>query len=343
MRGQTWVRATLVAVNLASVGLLAQGAPARQAAQASAEFREVHMGMEVRLVVAQPGTSERALSERAARAAFDRVAQLESVLSDWRPTSELRRLSRQPAGEWVSVSPTLCAVLALALDVARASSGQFDPTVGPLTVLWREQQRTGTPVPDSVWAAARSRVGYRFVELDTVTHRVRLLRDSMRLDLGAIAKGWILDAALADVRRVGVSAALIEAGGDIALFGAPVGTAANARGWRVAVPGAGPDSVLVLTAGAVSTSGPSMQWNARRDGARESHVIDPRTGHGAVDGRSITVVGPSAAITDALATALTLVPAPQMAALAARYGVRIVSGDVPILRPASSPTSRDRR
>ena len=332
MRGQTWVRATLVAVNLASVGLLAQGAPERQAAQASAEFREVHMGMEVRLVVAQPAASERALAERAARAAFDRVTELEAVLSDWRPTSELRRVSRQPTGEWVSVSPTLCAVLALALEVARATSGQFDPTVGPLTALWREEQRTGKSLPDSVWAAARARVGYQFVELDTVTYRVRMLRDSMRLDLGAIAKGWILDAALADVRRVGVSAALIEAGGDIALFGAPVGTAADSRGWRVAVPGAGPDSVLVLTAGAVSTSGPAMQWIPRRDGARESHVIDPRTGHGAVDGRSITVIGPSAALTDALATALTLVPAPQMAALAARYGVRIVSGAEPTSR-----------
>lgn len=343
MRGPTWVRATFVAVNLASVGLLAQGAPARQAAQQPAEFREVHMGMEVRLVVAGPGASDRARTERAARAAFDRVAELEAVLSDWRPTSELRRLSRQPAGAWVSVSPALCAVLALALDVARATDGQFDPTIGPLTVLWREVQRTGKPAPDSVWAAARARVGYRFVELDTMTHRVRLLRDSMRLDLGAIAKGWILDAALADVRRVGVSAALIEAGGDIALFGAPMGASAGPRGWRIAVPGAGPDSVLVLTAGAVSTSGPAEQSIPHRDGARESHVINPRTGHGAVDGRSITVVGPSAAITDALATALTLVPAPSMAALATRFGVRIVSGAEPTLRPASSPTSRDRK
>ncbi len=317
MRGRTWRVAAILAAILA-VNLLPRGAPAQGE---PAEYREVHLGVEVRIVLtAEDATAHRVRNEQAARAAFDRIAALESVLSDWRATSEVRRLEVHPRGTWIAVSPALCQVLALALDVARESHGAFDPTVGPLTTLWREAQRTGRPIPDSARASAMTRVGHELVELDTVRHRVRFARDSMRLDLGAIAKGWIIDQALAELKQRRVPAALIAAGGDIALYGAPAGTA----GWRINVPRAQGDTVLVLTEGAVSTSGPSEQSLIHADGARESHVIVPRSGRGATDGRAVTVIGASAAITDALATALSLVPPDAAGALALRYGVRIV-------------------
>ena len=309
-----WVAATMVAVNLLPPALSAQGVPS--------EYREVHLGMEVRIVLSASVPSDRSADERAARAAFVRIAALDAVLSDWRAPSELRRLGAYPAGTWVAVSPALCNVLALALDVARASDGAFDPTVGPLTALWRESRRTGRPIADSARMDALARVGHHFVELDSAGHRVRFLRDSMRLDLGAVAKGWIIDEALAELQRFGVAAALIEAGGDIAVYGAPAGTS----GWRVSVPLEHGDTVLVLTKGAVSTSGPAEQWIAGAGGSRESHVLVPRTGRGVADGRTVTVIGASAALTDALATALTLVPREAAVSLAARYGVRIITG-----------------
>ncbi len=272
--------------------------------------------MEVRIAV----TADASAAEQAARAAFERIAALEDVLSDWRPASELRRLEAHPPGTWIAVSRELFSVLALALDVAEASDGAFDPTIGPLTALWREGQRTGRSPSEAERAAARARVGHRWVLLDTAGRRVRFDRDSMRLDLGAVAKGWIIDEALEVLRGRGISAALVEAGGDLALYGAPPGT----LGWRVSVPRPGGDTVLVLTEGAVSTSGPSEQSIPGPGGTRESHVMSPRTGHGMSDGRSVTIVGTRAAVTDALATALTLVAPEAVAALAARYGVRII-------------------
>lgn len=273
--------------------------------------------MEVRVVT----VGERAVAAEAAAAAFARIAALEEVLSDWRPTSELRRLERAGVGAWQPVSAPLRDVLAIALDVARATDGAFDPTVGPLTALWRDARRTGRPVPPVAREAALRRVGHRFVELDSAGQRVRFLRDSMRLDLGAVAKGWILDRALETLRAAGVEAALVEAGGDLSAFGAPPG----APGWRVSVPRAEGDTVLVLRAGAVSTSGPDAQSIVGADGARESHVLMPTTGRGATDGRRVTVLGTNAATTDALATALSLVPPDAMRALAARYDVRIIA------------------
>ena len=83
--------------------------------------------------------------------------------------------------------------------------------------------------------------------------------------------------------------------------------------------------MLVLTDGAVSTSGPTEQSLVRADGVRESHVIVPFTGRGTSDGRSVTVIGTRAAVTDALATAISLVPADEAPSLAARFGVRIVT------------------
>lgn len=306
-----------VAINLSSGALPAQGAPA--------EFREVHLGMEVRIVLAAsdavPFAANAQVGERAARLAFDRIAALEGVLSDWRATSELRRLETATRDQWIAVSKELATVLALALEVARATDGQFDPTVGPLTRLWRDAARTGVPITASDREAARRRVDYRGIDVDVVRQRVRLRRDSMALDLGAIAKGFVIDEALATLQRAGVPAALVEAGGDLAVFGAPMGTA----GWRVAVKRRVGDTVIVMRSGAISTSGDEVQRIVRADGTSESHVFAPRSGQGLSGGNTITVMGARAALTDALATAMSLVSPHVRRDLTARFGVQLIA------------------
>jgi thiamine biosynthesis lipoprotein len=292
------------------LGLVAQGAVH--------EFREVHLGMEVRLAI----VAEAVIAPTVARRAYDRIDSLSAILSDWNPRSELRQLESSAVGEWVPLSHPLVEVLALALDVADATSGAFDPTVGPLTRLWREAARTGIPATDAAVQVARARVGYQHVELDTVRQRVRLHREGLQFDLGAVAKGWILDAALAGLRADGITAALIEAGGDLVMLGHPPG----ARGWRIAYRGIHGETVTLGTGGAISTSGPSVQWIPAPDGERESHVMDVTTGRGVSRDLEITVFGDRAAITDALATALTLVPPAQRQELAIRYRVTYVEG-----------------
>lgn len=292
--------------------------PAARAQGGVHEFRQVHLGMEVRIAIAHRDSR---LAERMADTGFARIAALEAILSDWRPTSELRRLELVPAGVWVPISAPLRDVMALALAVARASDGAFDPTVGPLTALWREAERTGRPIADSARAAARARTGFARVELDSADLRLRSDIAHLRLDLGAIAKGWILDQVIAALRD-SVEGVLIEAGGDIVVAGRPT----DAPGWRVAVRTTGGDSVLVLTDGAVSTSGPTAQRIRDGAGEPEGHVMDPRTGRGARSAPSLTVQARTGAVSDALATALTLVPNEKRAALAARFGVSIIGG-----------------
>jgi len=288
-------------------------APAGAQARRVGEYRELHMGVEVRIVL---HARDDAHARGAARAAYDRIAALENITSDYRPESELRRFESR-AGEWVPIGRDLLAVLSTALAVARASDGAFDPTVGPLVVLWREARRSGRLPNTRALDSARALVGWGRLVVDTAGARARLQDEGMRLDLGGVAKGYILQRALDELRAHGVRSALIEAGGDIAVGDAPPGE----RGWRVAAPfgdSAVRSRAAALSNAFVATSGPSAQV-VEIGGRRYSHVVDPRTG--VPLGRPVhaTVIATDGAIADALATALTLVLPERREGLIAGY------------------------
>jgi|CXWL01.1.fsa_nt_gi thiamine biosynthesis lipoprotein len=307
MRGKAGAAIVLIAI------LKLHGAPA-VAQGGSHEYRQLHLGMEVRLVL----HADQATAETAARAAYARIAELEQILSDWRPTSEVRRLTDRP-GAWVAVSPELFEVMARALTMSRESGGAFDPTVGPLVALWREARRTGVAPADSAVRRALRVVGWQRIALDPARHRVRAGRAGIRIDLGGIAKGWILGEAQRTLRHHGISAMLLEAGGDLLLGGAPPGRA----GWEVSVATPHGDSTLVLHDIAVSTSGPSAQ-HVVIGGVSYSHVIDPRTGRPLTTALETTVLHADPATADALSTTITVLGATAGNALARRLGATVV-------------------
>jgi thiamine biosynthesis lipoprotein len=258
------------------------------------------MGLQVRILlhVADPRRAE-----AAARAAFDRITILDRMMSDYRPDSELRRL--ETAGQhWTPVSAELMEVLATSISVARATGGAFDPTVGPLVSLWREARATRTPPPAAALEMARARVGWRHLGIDRARGAVRLAKPGMRLDLGGIAKGYILQQALHSLRSNGAPNALIESGGDIVAGGAPPGRA----GWRIEAPAT--DALFRRRAGhltdaALATSGATEQF-VEIEGVRYGHIIDPRTGSAITHRFVARVIARDAAIADALATALAV-------------------------------------
>ena len=143
-----------------------------------------------------------------------------------------------------------------------------------------------------------------------------------RLDLGGVAKGYILQEGIATLRGAGAPAALLEAGGDIVLGEAPPGRA----GWRIAVGGEEKTSGVrrlfsaseLISNAAVATSGPSAQF-VEIAGVRYSHVIDPRTGDALTTATTAHVIAPDGATADALATAATVVGVPGLAALRAKF------------------------
>lgn len=309
----------VVLVALVSAVTLSSGAHA-QRGDVRHEFRELHMGLEVRMVIYADAKVARA----AARAGFDRIAALEQMMSDYRPSSELARL-HENAGRFVSVSPELFHVLRTGVTTARRTSGAFDPTVGPLVLLWRQARRQGRLPAAATLAEARSRVSWRDLDLDSAGSRVRL-RGGMRLDVGGVAKGYIIEQALHLLRSRGAGRALIEAGGDIVVGDSPPGR----NGWQVDVPHG--DAEVARRAAsvenaAIATSGPGAQF-VEIEGARYSHVVDPRTGWALTSGVHATVIARDAAVADALATALTVLPAEDRQQVMMHYGDVVLAWSV---------------
>ena len=255
------------------------------------------MGSRCRVVL--HAESEPAAAASAA-AAFDRIAELDAVLSDYRDDSEAARLLRRAPGVWHPVSADLGAVLRLSRAVHDASGGAFDPAIGPLTRLWRETRRAGKLPEPGVIREARGRSGMGLLGIDPDRDRVRFAAEGMGLDFGAIGKGYAGDEALRVLRQRGHPRAMIDFDGDIVVGDPPPG---GARGWSVTVlDGYGEPRRVVLANSAVTTSGDLEQF-VEIGGVRYAHLLDPRLGLGLTRGVASTVIADSGALADALASA----------------------------------------
>jgi thiamine biosynthesis lipoprotein len=252
------------------------------------QFEQIHMGMPVRITLY---AADKATANKAAAAAYQRVAELNQVLSDYDPKSELSRLSDTAgSGQWMAVSDDLWRVLAASQTLAQRSDGTFDVTVGPLVKLWRRARRNKQlPSPERL-AAARAAVGYRYLQLDAKGQRAKLAQPNMQLDLGGIAAGYAVDQALAVLKRHGIESAMVDASGDIGVSAAPPGK----QGWEIGIaslnkPDGPPSRTVLLVNRAITTSGDAFQF-VEIDGTRYSHIVDPRTGLGVTRRSSATVV-----------------------------------------------------
>ncbi len=250
---------------------------------------------------------DEASAKAAADAAFARVAQLNAILSDYDPDSELSRLSRTSGqGKAVPVSRDLWRVLERAQALAVRTDGAFDITCGPLVNVWRRARRKRELPSEALLAEMRARVGHRHVRLDPAAQSVELLVPEMRLDCGAIAKGYAVDEALAVLKSRGITSALVAGSGDMAASGAPPGQ----EGWKIEdaaldTPGAPPAQVVVLKDRAIATSGDAFQYVEIAD-LRYAHIVDPRTGLGLTDHSLVSVLASDCLTADSLATAVSV-------------------------------------
>ena len=241
-------------------------------------------------------------------AGFAEVERLESIISDYDPGSELSRLSAAaPTAQPVPLGDDLWEVLSAAVAWRDRSGGAFDPTVGPLTTLWRQARRSGVLPRADKLSSARRAVGAGTIMLDAAGRTASLRAPAMRLDLGGIGMGYAVDRALDAVGARGVTSAMIDASGDIAVSGPPPGASA----WRVEVAafgrrdgGPGRDTIGLVHA-AVTTSGDAFQ-SIEIDGVRYSHIVDPRTGLGVPGPAAVTVIAADCTTADAVATAASV-------------------------------------
>jgi len=264
------------------------------------------MGALFKIVLYAPDEST---ATAASRAAFDRIAALDHIMSDYRSDSELMQLCRAAGGPAVSISEDLYRVMAAAQALSEQSEGAFDITVGPLVQLWRRARRRHELPESERLAAALELVGYQNVVLDAKKRTARLLKPGMRLDLGGIAKGDAADQSLLVLQRNGIPAALVAAAGDIAAGDPPP----HRPYWRIGIeafesPAKAPSDFVGIHNSGVSTSGDSEQ-HVEIGGVRYSHIVDPKTGMALTGRRSATVTAPQDITADCCATALCVMGA----------------------------------
>src|SRR5262252_172932 len=160
-------------------------------------------------------------ADAAARAALDEVVRLDGVMSNYKPESELSRLNRTAHLHPIRVSRELYDVIEQSIYYSRISGGQFDISVGPVVDLWKKALAGGSLPTEAERSAALRCVGYQKIELMPLDG-IQFRSDCMRLDLGAIGKGYAVDRMVELLKARGIRRAYIDAGGStIYALGAP--------------------------------------------------------------------------------------------------------------------------
>lgn len=246
-------------------------------------------------------SEDRDAAQSAISAAFAEVRRVDALLSIHRTETELSRVNKLAADQPVVVSAELFNVLSTAQHIARETGGSFDVTIRPLADLWGFIWKEYRFPTGPELAAVLPRVGFRLVELDPVARTVRFLRSGVSIDPGGIGKGYAVDRAIAVLQETGISNAMVKAGGDLRVIGAPPG----AEHWVVQLedPGKHGNRISIpLSDGALSTSG-NYENFFEKDGRRYSHILDPRTGLPVEGVAACTVIAPTCMESDAWATA----------------------------------------
>jgi thiamine biosynthesis lipoprotein len=242
--------------------------------------------------------TNRAGLRAAAEEALDEVERIENQLSLFRPHTDVARINAGAALGSVRIAPEVFRLVERAVHLSKATEGAFDITAGAWMRAWGFHVPENPGVPTPVVAVS----GASLLELNSAAFTVRFTRPGMRLDLGAVGKGYALDRAAELLREAGVHSALLHGGtSSIVAMGVPP----DAVAWKVALPAG---EAVELREESLSVS---ATWGRTLDvgGLRRGHVIDPRTGEPVPGPRMAAVACPLAADSDALSTALLVLGA----------------------------------
>lgn len=253
--------------------------------------------------------------ERAAAIAFDEIKRIEDLLSKYKPESEISRLNRE--GKQRGLSPETFQIIKKAKEYWQVSDGAFDITVASLMDLWGfTDKRFRVPSEEEIKEALAA-VGSDKIVLQDSENVIEFNVPGVKVDLGAIAKGFAVDSAIKKLKAEGIISCLINAGGDIFCLGDK-----NGKPWNIAIQNpAGPGfrGSLELKDKAVATSGNYQQYFIKEN-KRFSHIINPKTGYPANSGvSSVSVIAADCTTADFLATAIFVLGKDKAQTLAEKF------------------------
>jgi thiamine biosynthesis lipoprotein len=268
----------------------------------------------MRIYIDEPPSSETPETEAAIvahiEAAFAEIRRLEALMTTWRSDSDISRVNAAAAKApttAVTVAPEVRDVVERSLVYSRLSDGAFDISFDALKGLWHFDDDLRAELPDP--AEVRRRlplIDWREIHVDHDHNTIRLGKPGMAINLGGIGKGYAVDAAVRVLKAAGLQNGVVQAGGDLMLFGSKGGQPfmAGVRDPRSANPN---DyfAVCSIVDHAFSTAG-DYERSFIKDGKRYHHILDPRTGYSAYGARSVTIYAKDATTADGLDDAVLI-------------------------------------
>ena len=237
--------------------------------------------------------------------AFDLIEQLEAQMTIYRNASEIIEINKSAFEKPMPVESELFALLELATQINHATDGAFDITSGSLSRVWGFLQRKGRFPADEEIAAALARVGSNKVQLNSEHKTIRFLESDVEINLNSIGKGYALDQASRQLEQKNITDYLWHGGGS-SVLARGCNRADRHQAWTLGLPHPrNPDRRIAefyLRDQSLATAGGGTQF-FEHEGRHLSHIIDPRTGWPVEGVLTATVLAPTAAEADALATA----------------------------------------
>jgi thiamine biosynthesis lipoprotein len=240
-----------------------------------------------------------AFSFTAINKAIEEVVRIEALISSWKTNSQTSLINRNAGNKPVKVSKELINLITRSIKVSKLSNGYFDITFASLKSVW-DFKNTKHTIPDSITIINSVKlINYRNIELNDST--VYLKHKGMKLDFGAIGKGYSANRAKLIMEQNHIENGIVNAGGDLISWG---GNEEN-KDWRIGI--ADPEnkkniiSWLNITDMAVVTSG-NYEKFVVIDGVKYCHIINPKTGYPTTGIQSVTIICKNAELADDLAT-----------------------------------------
>jgi thiamine biosynthesis lipoprotein len=266
---------------------------------------------------------ERARAERASELIEQDFVYMHRAWHAWEP-GPLGRVNRLIAKKSAfSAPPSVLPLIRKSQEFAVQTDSRFNPAIGHLVDLWgfHTDSPECRPPPQRARIERLVAAAPRMSDIQVDGLLLRSDNPAVKLDFGAIGKGYGIDLAIEHLRELDITNAMINAGGDLRAVGDRSG-----QPWRIAIrnPGGGVLGVIMVSGDeSLFTSG-DYDRNFIYDGETYHHIIDPRTGYPAEGTRSVTVAHTDATTADAAATALFVAGPADWYEVAQRMGVRYV-------------------
>ena len=228
--------------------------------------------------------------------AFKKVDELEKKLSIFEKESEVSKLNKNKSA---SISNETIEVIKKAIEISKITDGAFDISCKPLVDLYKKCEKSGKPPGEEEIKNTLTKVNWKNIEIKGNNIS---LKDGMEIDLGGIAKGYIVDKAVEFLKSKGIKNGLVNAGGDLYCWG----NNPSGKKWKIAIrdPFEKEKTIgkIEITEKGVATSGDYEQY-VKIKGQKFSHIVDPRNGKTVQDFPvSITIIADDCITADALAT-----------------------------------------